>query len=128
MMTLPRPNNVLPRLACLSNGLLTLSTGRIGLFVYVSPDNGTAWESLDVALNHNVLTHTIGDRYSEAFVRGAGDSAMSTSYTSLVHYPGTNIVMVCYDRLGNGWDKAPGAYGNTSAVFCAKLAFTAPRR
>ena len=34
-LALPRPNNVLPRLACLANGLITLSTGRIGLFLYI---------------------------------------------------------------------------------------------
>ena len=127
VLKLPQPNNVLPRLACLSNGLIALSTGRIGLYVYVSPDNGTAWESLDIALNHNVLSPAVADRFSEAFVRGAGDSTMSTSYTSLIHYPGTDVVQVCYDRLGNGWDPAPGAYGNTSSVWCAKLRVGAPR-
>ena len=104
MLQLPQPNNVLPRLVTLANGLITLSTGRIGLFVYVSADNASSWHSLDVSLNHNIQTASIGDRYSQAFVRGAGDSTMSTSYTSLVHYDGTNIVQVCYDRLANGWD------------------------
>ena len=127
VMKLPQPNNVLPRLACLSNGLIVLSTGRIGLYVYVSPDNGTAWESLDIALNHNVLSPRTNDRFSEAFVRGAGDSTMSTSYTSLVHYAGTDVVQVCYDRLGNGWDPAPGSYGDTSSVWCSKLQVAVPR-
>ena len=127
VLKLSQPNNVLPRVARLANGLLALSSGRIGLFLDVSPDNGTTWHSVDVALNHNVLSDSIDDRFSEAFIRGAGDSAMSTSYTSLVHYPGTNVVQVCYDRLGNGWDPAPGSYGNTSAVFCSKLQVAAPR-
>ena len=39
------------------------------------------------------------DQYSAAFVRGAGDSVESTSYTSMVHLGG-NDVLVCYDRLG----------------------------
>ena len=127
VLRLSQPSNVLPRVACLANGLLALSSGRIGLFLDVSPDNGTTWHSIDVALNHNVLSNAIGDRFSEAFIRGAGDSAMSSSYTSLVHYPGTDVVQVCYDRLGNGWDPAPGSYGNTSAVFCSKLQIAAPR-
>ena len=125
VLALPNPSNVLPRLACLMNGLLTLSTGRIGLFLYTSANNGTSWHSLDVALNHNVLSSSVSDRYSEAFVRGAGDSTMSTSYTSLVAYEGTNTVQVCYDRLANGWDKAPGSYGNSTAIFCSKMSLTA---
>jgi hypothetical protein len=127
VLALPNPNNVLPRLGCLLNGLLTLSTGRIGLFLYVSADNGTSWRGLDIALNHNVLTAGVQDRYSEAFVRGAGDSTMSTSYTSLVVYAGTNTVQVCYDRLANGWDRAPGSYGNSTAVFCSKFSLAAAK-
>jgi hypothetical protein len=46
---------------------------RIGLHLDVSADNGTSWHSLDIALNHNVLSSDIDDRYSEAFIRGAGD-------------------------------------------------------
>ena len=83
-------------------------------------DNGTAWRSLDIALNHN-LAATASDRFSGAFIRGAGDEAMSTSYTSMIAYRGTNTVQICYDRLGNGWNLPPGGYGNTSAVFCAKV-------
>ncbi len=126
VLKLSQPSNVLPRVACLNNGLLALSSGRIGLFLDVSPDNGTTWHSVDVALSHNVLSNSIGDRFSEAFIRGAGDSAMSSSYTSLLHYPGTDNVQICYDRLGNGWDPAPGSYGNTTAVFCSKLQLAAP--
>ena len=126
-LQLPQPNNVLPRLATLANGLITLSTGRIGLFVYVSADNASSWHSLDVSLNHNIQTASIGDRYSQAFVRGAGDSTMSTSYTSLVHYDGTNIVQVCYDRLADGWNPPAGPYGNSTAIFCSELEFAAPR-
>lgn len=127
VLKLLRPSNVLPRVVCLTNGLLALSSGRIGLFLDVSSDNGTTWHSIDVALSHNVMSAAIGDRFSEAFIRGAGDSAMSSSYTSLVHYDGTDVVQVCYDRLGNGWNPSPGSYGNTSAVFCSKLQVAAPR-
>ena len=50
------------------------------------------------ALFHNSRMPPL-DQYSAAFVRGAGDSVESTSYTSMVHLGG-NKVLVCYDRLG----------------------------
>ena len=34
-----------------------------------------------------------------------------------------NTVMICYDRLGNGWDPPPGGYGNTTAIYCVRIRF-----
>ena len=77
---------------------MVISTGRVGLFLWISLDNAESWEPFNLALFHNSRMPS-KDQYSEAFVRGAGDSVESTSYTSMVHLGG-NDVLVCYDRLG----------------------------
>jgi hypothetical protein len=76
----------------------------------------------NLAVHHNA--HVRGAQYSRAFVRGGGDTVMSTGYTSMVLLPCSspsplescqNTVLICYDRLGNGWD-CRGPWSHSSAV------------
>jgi len=116
------PASVEPKMALLDNGAVVISTGRVGLFLWISLTNGESWMPFNLVSCHDVagiwvaffqecqqsrcgqaLFHNSRmpplDQYSAAFVRGAGDSVESTSYTSMVHLGG-NDVLVCYDRLG----------------------------
>ena len=120
----PGVSTVSPRLATLPNGLMVISSGRVGLFAWVSQDSAKTWASWNLAVHHNSYFTDPHKRYSEAFVRGSGDTVLSTSYTSMIVLPGrSDTVLVCYDRLGNGWDPAPGPYGPFTAVYCTRLTF-----
>ena len=118
----PGVSTVSPRLATLPNGLMVISSGRVGLFAWVSQDSAKSWVPFNLAVHHNLHVSEPAQRYSQAFVRGGGDTVLSTSYTSMVLLSG-DTVLICYDRLGNGWDPAPGPYGDYTAVYCTRVTF-----
>jgi len=118
-----------PQLLRLGNGVLVLSGGRPGLYVWVCTDErGEAWQRFALAEHHNRLTRDKALRYAEGFCNGeATDPPQSTSYTGLIA-AGPDSVLVCYDRLANGWQGAPGPWGTEDAVFCVRLTIAAERR
>lgn len=115
--------SVEPQLVCLNNGLLLLSGGRPGLFLWACADGkGDRWVKLNLAEHHNALVRDAGLHYSAAFC-GAEEAvkpAQSTSYTCMKAL-GPDEVLISYDRLGNGWQPAPGPWGETSAVFALRV-------
>ena len=61
-----------------------------------------------------------GDRRNAAAPGPAGGEAQfTTSYTCRKQI-GANEVMISYDRLGNGWRKAPGPWGPEDSVFVVR--------
>jgi len=46
--------------------------------------------------------------------------AQSTSYTVMVRL-GPNEALLCYDRLANGWQGAPGPWGTQDMLFCLRI-------
>jgi len=114
--------SVEPQLARLDNGALLLSGGRPGLFLWVCTDReGGRWERFNLADHHNALLPDASVHYSDAFCQ-AGDvnPRQSTSYTGMIAV-GPDEALICYDRLGNGWDGAPGPWGSEDAVFCVRI-------
>jgi hypothetical protein len=121
--------SVEPQLACLENRLIVLSSGRPGLFLWVCSDGeGNRWEQFNLASHHNATFQEHSLHYSDAFCQADPQvsPAQSTSYTGLIAV-GPEEVLVCYDRLGNGWGGAPGSLGETDAIFCAHLTITRKR-
>lgn len=115
--------SVEPALVRLANGLILLSGGRPGLFLWVCADGqGERWERLNLAEHHNACVTDPALRFSDAFCEAKErvNPAQSTSYTDLIAV-GPDEALVCYDRLANGWSGAPGPWGETDAVFCVRV-------
>lgn len=104
--------SVEPQLVRLGNGLLVLSGGRPGLFVWVCTDGeGTAWQAVNLAEHHNTFVTEPAVQYTAA--------VETTSYTGMVAV-GPDEVLICYDRLAKGWEGGPGAKGELDTVFCVR--------
>ena len=115
--------SVEPQVVRLENGLILLSGGRPGLFLWVCADgDGVAWERINLGEHHNALQLDIELHYSTAFceAKDSFDPYQSTSYTCMVPV-GPEEVLICYDRLANGWNGAPGPWGEKDAVFCIRV-------
>ena len=114
-----------PQIVRLANGVMLLSGGRQGLFVWACTDGeGKKWDRFNLGEHHNKHVQDKALHYTEAFCKGEGvDPAQSTSYTGMAAV-GPDDVLVCYDRLANGWKGAPGPYGPCDAVFCVRIKAT----
>jgi hypothetical protein len=122
------PAGVEPKLLSLPNGLLVLSTGRPGIFVYVAEDpppevSGVGrWQRFNIAAAHNALisdpTLAFSSIVTDDTIPGHKING-TTSYTGMVAVPDANEVLVSYDRLGNGW--GPLEEGEASAVMVMRL-------
>jgi len=112
--------SVLPDIMRMSNGVLALSTGRPGLFLWLSTDpRGEQWEPFDVMAHHNAemdSAHQIspGKYGLEPITREQYRSVhhdfdqpdQTTSYTSILEVEPGRLLMV-YDRIPYGWMPVP---------------------
>ena len=115
--------SVEPQLVCLDNGALLLSGGRPGLMLWVCTDGkGERWQTLNLAEHHNASFPDPALHFPESCV-AASDGvkpACTTSYTGMKAV-GPDEALICYDRLGNGWDGAPGPWGAYDIVFTVRV-------
>jgi len=121
----PMPDvfSVEPQLVRLENGLILLSGGRPGLFLWVCADGeGKRWERVNLAAHHNETVADAALHYADGLAKGEDcpESGQTTSYTGMVAI-GPNEVLISYDRLANAWHGAPGPWGETDAVFCVRV-------
>jgi hypothetical protein len=112
--------SVQPRIKRLSNGVLVLSTGRPGLFLWFSTDpRGRDWQQFDVMAHHNSTTEkahhiTAGNHGLEATAQEESlnrafdfdEPQQTTSYTSIAEVAPNRLLMV-YDRMPYGWMPVP---------------------
>ncbi len=122
--------SVEPQLVRLRSGLILLSGGRLGLFLWACADGeGRRWERVNLAAHHNALVPDASLHYSEAFCEAKVpvEPAQSTSYTGMKAL-GVNEALICYDRLGSGWAGAPGPWGEHDVVFCMRMRVTRRRK
>jgi hypothetical protein len=101
--------SVQPSLRRLSNGTIALSTGRPGIYLWLSTDlRGEVWEQIDVVERHNAWAPPGQDinpeRSGAQEMRHAKDQ--TTSYTELVEIAPNKLVLV-YDRVPFGWNFVP---------------------
>ena len=112
--------SVLPDIVRLSNGVLALSTGRPGLFLWLSTDpRGEHWEPFDVMAHHNAemdgahqispgrygLEPTTREQYRTVH-HDFDEPDQTTSYTSILELSPNRLLMV-YDRIPYGWMPVP---------------------
>jgi len=115
--------SVEPQLVRLRGGPLLLSGGRAGLFLWVSADgSGDHWQAINLAEHHNASLPDAAAHFGDKFVQGqeSVSPAQSTSYTGMVRL-GPNEALLCYDRLANGWQGAPGPWGAQDMLFCLRI-------
>jgi hypothetical protein len=102
--------SVQPSLAVLPDGLVALSGGRPGLFLWLNPDGSAAtWQRVDVLANHN--THRPGEP-----IRGAGNTS---SYTEVIVLDETHLLYI-YDRIPNGWKAIAADSPETNSVWVVR--------
>eukprot|EP01052_Picozoa_sp_SAG31_P011637 SAG31_NODE_662_length_13028_cov_3.364529_13_plen_966_part_00 len=114
---------VRPQVVALKNGLVVISTGRPGLYLYVIVDDSLThaqnplagdWQRINLAFLHTTLVTDPALRYggchgdASDVISGVGSGINGTSgYTGLLaltfgEVSVNNDVLVTYDRLGNG--------------------------
>lgn len=115
--------SVEPRMVRLENGAIVLTGGRPGLFCWVCTDGkGEQWTRFNLAAHHNELVADESLHYLQDFcdAKQGISPAQSTSYTGMKAI-GPGEALICYDRLANGWDAAPGPWGDASSVFTVRV-------
>jgi hypothetical protein len=115
--------SVEPQLVRLASDLLLLSGGRYGLFLWLCTDgSGNRWQPINLSEHHNACLPDASLHFSQAFVQAQEriTPAKSTSYTGMIQ-AGPNEALICYDRLANGWQGAPGPWGDRDTLFCVRI-------
>ncbi len=106
------PLSVQPSLSLSSKGMLLLSGGRPGLYIWLN-DQGDAvhWDKIDLQAHHNKWVK------DEPITRAiAAFNSNTTSYTE-VRWMDDRHFLVIYDRLANGWQPIPAESKATNSVW-----------
>ena len=102
--------SVAPCLRLIENGTLAISTGRPGIYLWLSTDSrGETWQEIDVVAHHNAMMtdpkHTImPERSGDREKRHSYDQ--TTAYTVMVEIAPNRLLLV-YDRIPFGWKGVP---------------------
>ena len=104
--------SVAPQICRLDNGVLALSTGRPGVFVWLATDaRGTTWGSVDVLAHHNAVLEPA------AHV----EATQTTAYTAMVQ-ASPDRLFVAYDRTPLGWQPVAADAGQRSQIYLFEIA------
>jgi hypothetical protein len=101
------PFAVQPSLAAFKDGMLALSGGRPGLFLWLNVDgSGKDWQKVDLLANHNA--HVPAEP-----IKNSGNTS---SYTEIVVRDEHHLLYM-YDRLPSGWRPIPAESAETNSVW-----------
>ena len=112
--------SVEPSLRRLTNGTLVITSGRPGLYMWLSTDpRGESWQQIDLLAHHNDWAP--GPEYvmrSQEWLDSDTllNQEQTTSYTELVEVESNELLMV-YDRTPFGWNPVPRDSAERSRVF-----------
>ena len=117
------PHAVEPKLFVLPNGMLVLSSGRAGIYLWTLPasslqpgkEGDAQWQSFNVLAHHNEHSPF---KYPELCVNGTACNSVSTCYTSL-SVVGSDTVVLGYDMVAAGWDVPPA--GKFDRLFSVRV-------
>jgi len=119
--------SVAPQLLRLNNGVIVLSTGRPGLFLWFATDGrGGEWQSLDIVDYHNSVMDEPSQIMAAHDASGPGSQvtgAQTTSYTAMVELS-PNRVLLIYDRVPFGWSGVPADSGERSQIYLLEAQIT----
>lgn len=108
------PRSVEPCLRRLNSGLLALSGGRPGLFLWLCTDGACRqWHTFDVLKHHNT---TCG--HPEWLL--AEDGSQTTAYTEIVEIEPDRLLYI-YDRIPMGWRAVPADSPDRNMIFVVEI-------
>ena len=119
------PFGVEPKLAKLPNGLLVLTAGRPGIWLWVATDPPTRWVSWDLTKHHNdnypdTAHHYNLSTFDNDYGKPHTPVSQTTSYTGMAVVPGSSDIVLSYDWLDAF--KCPHTIcTHASAVFTVRL-------
>ena len=105
--------SVAPNISQLSNGVIAISTGRPGLFLWLSsePDGKGKWECIDLIEHHNSSL----DNPHKMDV-SQDHSSQTTAYTANLE-ASPNRLYIVYDRTPFGWNAVPEDSDEKSRIY-----------
>jgi len=123
------PMSVEPSLAVLGGGVVALSGGRPGVFVWFSADGRCAdWQAVDIVAAHDaarpIADHIDPDSrgcwlsVEEMIQRGR--TGFSSCYTELMALDERTLLLI-YDRVGLGWHPIPDDSAESKSVWVMRL-------
>eukprot|EP00040_Diaphanoeca_grandis_P002453 m.21716 g.21716 ORF g.21716 m.21716 type:complete len:356 (-) comp13512_c0_seq1:401-1468(-) len=126
---MPLAWSVKPRLRLLSNGIVILTGGRPGIFLWVSNDVGATWQRFSITEKHNALVADPSLKYDDEVTKADGPHVPRANPPETSSYTGVAIssdgaLIISYDRLANGWSGPPGKWGNCDALFVMRVHIT----
>jgi hypothetical protein len=119
-------SSVEPSLQVMPSGVIALSGGRLGIFVWFSADGGgTNWQAVDVVTHHNACRPQdainpahISVSAGELIRQGLG--GFTSCYTELTRLDDRHLLLI-YDRLGLGWHPIPDESNETNSVWVMRI-------
>jgi hypothetical protein len=125
------PLSVQPSLATLPDGLLALSGGRPGLFVWFNAaGDGLTWEAVDLRANHNAAAPADYIHESEDITEKTAFHHYrheTSSYTQLVRIDDTHF-MAIYDRGPHGGEKIEKIAPETNSLWVVRIVVRREKR
>ena len=117
------PFSVKPQLLRLENGVLALSGGRSGIYLWLCTDvHGDRWQAVDLVAHHNsVMGSEHHIRLNAERRHDPMEPEQTTSYTGMVEIE-PNEVLVLYDRTSFGWKPVPKESPERSRVYALRIA------
>jgi len=107
------PLSVEPSLKRLKNGVLALSGGRAGNWLWLADDKvGKKWHAIDITAHHNAAC--------DADEKMATDGTQTTAYSELVEFK-PNHLMYVYDRCPLGWNSVPLESEERNMIFGVEI-------
>jgi len=105
-------HSVQPSLSVSEKGMLLLSGGRPGLFLWLNR-NGDAgrWDKIDLAKHHNDWVK------EEPILKAVAAFDSNTSSYTEVRWLDQERFLVVYDRLANGWNAIPAGSKATNSIW-----------
>jgi len=117
--------SVEPCLRRLHNGTLALSSGRPGIYLWLSTDpRGEAWQEIDIVAHHNAAV--VDPQYTITPERSGSRekrhlSDQTTAYTDMVEI-GPGQLLLVYDRSPFGWRPVPEDSHERNRIYVLPIA------
>jgi hypothetical protein len=109
------PFSVQPSLAVMSDGVVALSGGRPGLYLWLNGDGaGCDWQRIDILAHHNACCPDKPIIYSDDLKQ-----QHISAYTEVVAVDDRHLLYI-YDRIPNGWRPIPDAMNDTNSVWLVR--------
>jgi hypothetical protein len=107
--------SVQPSLSVSEKGMLLLSGGRPGLFIWINTKGDAArWDKVDLVRHHNQWVK------DEPILKAVASFDSNTSSYTEIRWLDDQCFLVVYDRLANGWNAIPADSEATNSIWCVR--------